>query len=265
MDWSIICPLAMEFGPMTALSPDISAPDAHADASTATATTASAFGILPGVALTAVIAAMAFGLRQIPYVSILSPIILSIAIGMALLWGLSLSPHDLEVLVGCITALMIGTALLYPWGGFAQAIVSGFLAIGFSIIFPWHEYDAARAVNVVIPLALGVGLSVIGAAILERRRRAQMRLVRDLEEEGEIPQLPAAEKGKRFAAMVEAAANGAMLKGLERACDRLMERFDFIPSTVERLAEPFEQLRAASDRAMSRVRARPPVFLANLG
>ena len=44
-----------------------------------------------------------------------------------------------------------------------------------------------------------------------------------------------------------------------------MERFDFIPSTAERAAEPFEQLRAASDRAMSRVRARPPIFLANLG
>jgi methylmalonyl-CoA mutase len=72
-------------------------------------------------------------------------------------------------------------------------------------------------------------------------------------------------KGKRFAAIVEAALNGATLKGLERASDSLVERFDFIPSTAERAAEPFEELRAASDRAMSRVRARPPVFLANLG
>jgi uncharacterized integral membrane protein (TIGR00698 family) len=42
----------------------------------------SALGVWPGLVLTAAIAAAAFGLRQIPYVSVLSPIILSIAIGM---------------------------------------------------------------------------------------------------------------------------------------------------------------------------------------
>ena len=86
-----------------------------------------------------------------------------------------------------------------------------------------------------------------------------------LDEEGEIPLIPPGSKGKRFAAIVEAALNGATLKGLERACDTLVERFDFMPSTAERAAEPFEELRAASDRATSRVRARPPIFLANLG
>ncbi|WP_088342810.1 MULTISPECIES: methylmalonyl-CoA mutase family protein [Rhodomicrobium] len=86
-----------------------------------------------------------------------------------------------------------------------------------------------------------------------------------LDEEGEVPQLPPAGKGKRFGAIVAAAANGATLKGLERACENLLERFDFIPPTADRTAEAFEQLRAASDRAMSRVRARPPIFLANLG
>ena len=86
-----------------------------------------------------------------------------------------------------------------------------------------------------------------------------------LDEEAEIGQLPPAAKGKRFAALVAAALNGASLKSLERACENLVERFDFIPSTAERAAEPLEELRAASDRAMSRVRARPPVFLANLG
>ncbi|MGF1621971.1 MAG: methylmalonyl-CoA mutase family protein [Rhodomicrobiaceae bacterium] len=86
-----------------------------------------------------------------------------------------------------------------------------------------------------------------------------------LDEEGEIPKLPPADRGKRFAAIVSAATSGATLKGLERASDMLMERFDFIPSVVERSAEPFEVLRSASDRALARVRTRPPVFLANLG
>jgi methylmalonyl-CoA mutase len=86
-----------------------------------------------------------------------------------------------------------------------------------------------------------------------------------LDEEGVIPQLPGAVRGKRFGAIVEAAAGGATLKGLERACQMMMERFDFIPPTNERAADPFERLRTASDRAMSRVKTRPPVFLANLG
>jgi len=86
-----------------------------------------------------------------------------------------------------------------------------------------------------------------------------------LDDEGEIPVLPPANRGKRFAAIVDAASRGATVKGLERACETLMERFDFIPLVMERTAEPFEQLRVASDRALSRVRSRPPIFLANLG
>jgi methylmalonyl-CoA mutase len=65
--------------------------------------------------------------------------------------------------------------------------------------------------------------------------------------------------------MIEAAHAGATLKGMERACETLMERFDLIPSTAERASEPFEKLRSASDRALSRVKVRPPVFLANIG
>lgn len=86
-----------------------------------------------------------------------------------------------------------------------------------------------------------------------------------LDDEGIVPILPPASRGKRFAAMIEAAGNGATLKGLERGCETLMERYDFVPATAERLAEPFELLRAASDKALARVKARPPVFLANLG
>jgi methylmalonyl-CoA mutase len=86
-----------------------------------------------------------------------------------------------------------------------------------------------------------------------------------LDEEGEVPSLPPAGRGKRFAEMVAAAHNGATLKGLERVCETLMERYDFVPGTAERSAEPFERLRTASDKALARVKVRPPVFLANLG
>lgn len=86
-----------------------------------------------------------------------------------------------------------------------------------------------------------------------------------LDGEGDIPALPPATTGERFAAMISAAARGATLKGLERACETLMERYDFLPASPVRAAEPLEALRTASDRAFARVKARPPIFLANLG
>ncbi len=86
-----------------------------------------------------------------------------------------------------------------------------------------------------------------------------------LEEETPVPALPCPNRGKRFAAMVEAATKGATLKGLEETAKRLTERIDYIPSSRRRDAEPFERLRQASDRAYSRIKTRPPVFLANLG
>ncbi len=52
--------------------------------SAAEADVAGVLGIWRGIALTATIAVTAFALRQIPHVSVLSPIILSIAIGMAI-------------------------------------------------------------------------------------------------------------------------------------------------------------------------------------
>ena len=44
-----------------------------------------------------------------------------VAMGGALLWAISLSPQDLDVLLGPVVAVMIGSALLFPWGSIAQA------------------------------------------------------------------------------------------------------------------------------------------------
>ncbi|SDT58861.1 YeiH family protein [Bradyrhizobium canariense] len=67
---------------MTALSTDIGADDASVTPPASPANTLGVSSVWPGLVLTAAIAAMAFAFRQIPYVSVLSPIILSIAIGM---------------------------------------------------------------------------------------------------------------------------------------------------------------------------------------
>lgn len=86
-----------------------------------------------------------------------------------------------------------------------------------------------------------------------------------LEDELALSAMPCPNRGKRFAAMVAAAQGGATLTALEQVSKRLVEKLEFIPSPHQRLAEPFEKLRLASDRALSRVMTRPPVFLANLG
>lgn len=86
-----------------------------------------------------------------------------------------------------------------------------------------------------------------------------------MDEDSPVAPVPCPNRGKRFAALVAAAAGGATLNGLENACKRLMERVEFVTGGYSRLAEPFEQLRQSSDLAMSRVKTRPPVFLANLG
>jgi uncharacterized integral membrane protein (TIGR00698 family) len=168
---SMIGPLAMEFGPMTALSPDINAPDAHADASTAAVTTASAFGILPGVALTAVIAAMAFGLRQIPYVSILSPIILSIAIGMALhnfvgtpalaKPGVAFSMRRLLRFAIILLGLQLTTAQLMEVGGSGLAVIAASLAATFLFT---QQLGHLLGVDRKLSQLIAAGTSICGAS-----------------------------------------------------------------------------------------------------
>ncbi|MDZ4792030.1 MAG: methylmalonyl-CoA mutase family protein [Hyphomicrobiales bacterium] len=89
--------------------------------------------------------------------------------------------------------------------------------------------------------------------------------IESLNREGVVPDLPPAGKGERFAAMIEAVKSGATLRGIERALETVYERRTLLPATPERLAEPFEKLRRASDLALYRVGARPPVFVALLG
>lgn len=76
--------------------------------------------------------------------------------------------------------------------------------------------------------------------------------------------LPEPGQGRQFRALVEAAGNGVGLTdmGVSQASNRVR-----IDETVPqfRVAEPFEALRAASDRELSGSGARPHVFLARFG
>jgi signal transduction histidine kinase len=96
-----------------------------------------------------------------------------VALGGSLFYTLPLSPTDLDVMTAPITCIMIGSTLLFPWGGVPQVIVSGVMALGYAV-FLWPHLDATgmRATNVGLSVGMSAALSVIGAFVLEHSRRA---------------------------------------------------------------------------------------------
>lgn len=103
-------------------------------------------------------------------------VVFVMAMGGSMLWALSLSPKDIDVLIGPVIALMVGSALLFPWGFWPQVLVSVFLAAGYILILPSHAMPHERLVNLAMSLANGAGLAVAGAVILDRQRRANHRM-----------------------------------------------------------------------------------------
>lgn len=156
---------------MTTLSPDIDANHANADAQPAAAKIRSAFGILPGVVLTAVIAAMAFALRHIPYVSILSPIILSIAIGMALhnfvgtpalaKPGVAFSMRRILRFAIILLGLQLTAAQLVEVGGTGLAIIA--MALAATFLFT-QQLGRLIGVDRKLSQLIAAGTSICGAS-----------------------------------------------------------------------------------------------------
>jgi signal transduction histidine kinase len=98
----------------------------------------------------------------------------NIALGSILLYQLTLSPTDIDALTAPVTWLMIGSMLFYPWGAAVQAVVSGVLLLAYGIVV-WPHVDGGgmRGANLALGLAVGAVLSVVGAFLLERSRRAE--------------------------------------------------------------------------------------------
>jgi signal transduction histidine kinase len=102
-----------------------------------------------------------------------------------LVWQLSLSPGDADVLVGPVAATMMATALLFPWGGAAQGLSALFLAAGYFLSLP-RGLEGPRITNILISLVTGAALSVIGAVVLDRHRLRAFRRSAMHREEAEI-------------------------------------------------------------------------------
>ncbi len=94
-----------------------------------------------------------------------------LGINTTLLWAITLSPRDLDVLACPVASTMMLAPLIFPWGLRAAAITSGHLAAGYLLLLPWASLGGARITNVMIGLVLGVATSLVGAYVLDRQRR----------------------------------------------------------------------------------------------
>src|ERR1700688_421479 len=85
------------------------------------------FWLLPGLVLTAVIAAISFGLKQLPGVAILSPLILAIVVGAAIrnTWGMPTGAQA-GVTFSARRLLRFAIILLGLQLSFAQVLEVGF-------------------------------------------------------------------------------------------------------------------------------------------
>jgi signal transduction histidine kinase len=82
------------------------------------------------------------------------------------------SPEDLDVFVGVVVASMLTTALLFPWSGWSQLLVSMSIGAAYLWLLGERDFTTGRMTNVMIALFDGVFLSVIGAFTLDEQRRA---------------------------------------------------------------------------------------------
>ena len=97
---------------------------------------------------------------------------LTMGMGTSLFWSLSLAADDLHILVAPIACVLLGSALVFPWGAWPQLVVSLYVAVGYLVFPPWPALDPMRAMNVHLSLGLGLGVSVFGAWVLDGQRYA---------------------------------------------------------------------------------------------
>jgi signal transduction histidine kinase len=102
------------------------------------------------------------------------PLALALVLGVMTVefWAVSLAAGDVEVLLGALIAAMMGTAFIFPWGVRAQLLVSTHIAAGYLVLVHWTVLDAARITNLLLVAVTGTVLSMTGALVLDRQRRA---------------------------------------------------------------------------------------------
>jgi signal transduction histidine kinase len=104
------------------------------------------------------------------------PIAIAFVIGLGfLLLGVMFElPGGRDVHVGTLSALMMGAAIVIPWGVWPQLVVAAMLALAYGFV-PTESVSVAHSVDLVMSLADCVALSAVGAYVLDRQRRQAFR------------------------------------------------------------------------------------------
>jgi signal transduction histidine kinase len=95
--------------------------------------------------------------------------------GLGLVWLQTWLPAYLDLAAGTLAALLLGVALIFPWGGGTQLLVTALFGGCYAVAVPWSHWDDGRVLNILIQLATGAIISVGGAVVVERQRRATER------------------------------------------------------------------------------------------
>jgi len=109
------------------------------------------------------------GRRAIPIA-----VVFVLALGLLLLGVVFELPGGRDVHVGTISAVMMGAAIVIPWGVWPQIVVAALLALAYGLL-PSEAVGMAHPVDLVMSLADCVALSAVGAYVLDRQRRQAFR------------------------------------------------------------------------------------------
>ena len=127
-------------------------------------------GMLGLAALTHLVVGERFaGRRAIPIA-----VVFMIALGLLLLGVMHEGNGGRDVHIGTISALMMGAAIVIPWGVWPQIVVAALLAVAYGVI-PGETIGGAHSVDLVMSLSDCVALSAISAYVLDRQRRQAFR------------------------------------------------------------------------------------------
>jgi signal transduction histidine kinase len=125
-------------------------------------------GMLGLAAVTHVLVGERFaGRRAIPIA-----IVFITALGVLMLGVLAESPERTDVRLGTLTALMMGAAIVIPWGVWPQLMVACLLAGAYAFLPGPEIAGSAEVVHLLVALVDCVALSAVGAWVLDRQRRA---------------------------------------------------------------------------------------------
>ena len=104
----------------------------------------------------------------------------NLVMGVGMRWMIHLQFDEMDLFVGAFTVLLVGSAVIYPWGIVAQSVVSCVLVALYLDSLSETVIDPTRYMNIVITLLAGTGLAVLGAHMLDRSMRRNHQLMYDL-------------------------------------------------------------------------------------